>query len=340
MISIIPAGVVVPIFFDAFAGATGASLTISNFAVGDVLIYKGTSMTQRSSTAGFTLIDTDGIDLDGTTGIHGVSIDLSDNTDAGFYAVGSFYTVVIGPITVDGQTINFVAEKFRIVAAEATTGYPAVTVKVGTGTGEINSSSGKVPATIAVGDIANNAITAAAIADAAIDAATFAAGAIDAAAIATDAIGSAELASSAISEIQSGLSTLDAAAVRTALGLASANLDTQLSAIAGYIDTEVGSIISELAKVPKSDSNVTLNATVLAAIADALLNRDMSTGTDSGSTTVRTMRQALRAIRNKWSISGGTMTVCKEDDSTTSWTSALTGTAGADPITTSDPAGP
>lgn len=54
---------------------------------------------------------------------------------------------------------------------------------------------------------------------------------ITAAAIATDAITSAELAASAVSEIQSGLSTLDAAGVRTAVGLASANLDTQLDAL-------------------------------------------------------------------------------------------------------------
>jgi hypothetical protein len=76
-----------------------------------------------------------------------------------------------------------------------------------------------------------------------------------------------------------------------------------------------------------------------ADLADALLNRDMSTGTDSGSTTVRTVRQALRFLRNKWSVSGGTLTVCKEDDTATSWTSALTTTPGVDPVTASDPAG-
>lgn len=37
-------------------------------------------------------------------------------------------------------------------------------VSVGTGTGQINASSGKVPATVAAGDIANDAITAAALA--------------------------------------------------------------------------------------------------------------------------------------------------------------------------------
>jgi hypothetical protein len=39
---------------------------------------------------------------------------------------------------------------------------------------------------------------------------------------------------------------LDAAGTRSAVGLASANLDTQLLAIAGYIDTEVGAIYSRI----------------------------------------------------------------------------------------------
>lgn len=71
--------------------------------------------------------------------------------------------------------------------------------------------------------------------------------------------------------------------------------------------------------------------------ADAFLNRDMSTGTDSGSPTVRTVRQALRFLRNKFAIVAGTMTVYKEDDTTASWTSTLVATAG-DPISSSDPA--
>lgn len=72
--------------------------------------------------------------------------------------------------------------------------------------------------------------------------------------------------------------------------------------------------------------------------ADALLNRDMSTGTDSGSPTVRTPRQALRFLRNKWAIASGTLTVSKEDDTTTSWTSTVSTTTGAAPVTGNDPA--
>jgi hypothetical protein len=58
-----------------------------------------------------------------------------------------------------------------------------------------------------------------------------AANVVTAAAIATDAIGAAELAADAVTEIQAGLSSLDAAGIRAALGMATANLDTQLTTI-------------------------------------------------------------------------------------------------------------
>src|SRR3990167_10258316 len=98
-----PASSVVPIFFATYdSNDPSASVTLTGLAVTDIEIYKGTSMTQRASDAGYVLLDTDGIDLDLITGIHGFSVDLGDNTDAGFYAVGSFYTVVVSAITVDG----------------------------------------------------------------------------------------------------------------------------------------------------------------------------------------------------------------------------------------------
>lgn len=100
-------------------------------------------------------------------------------------------------------------------------------------------------------------------------------------------------------------SALDAAGVRTAVGLASANLDTQL----GDLPTAVEN-------------------------ADALLGRNVAGGSSSG----RLVKEALYALRNKWTVSGGTYTVYATDDSTPAWTSSVTGTAGADPLTASDPA--
>lgn len=74
--------------------------------------------------------------------------------------------------------------------------------------------------------------------------------------------------------------------------------------------------------------------------ADAWLDRNMATGIDSGSPTVRTPRQAFRALRNKFAVVGTTRTVYKEDDETASWTSEVTTSAGAQPIVADDPAGP
>lgn len=91
-----------------------ASVTLTGLAVGDIKVYKNGSTTERSSTAGFTLLDTDGTDFDGNTGIHGFSLDLSDNTDSGFYAAGGEYMVVVASVTVDGATVNFIAATFSI----------------------------------------------------------------------------------------------------------------------------------------------------------------------------------------------------------------------------------
>jgi len=79
----------------------------------------------------------------------------------------------------------------------------------------------------------------------------------------------------------------------------------------------------------------TADAPTALQVADALLNRDMSAVSDTNS---RSPLNALRFIRNKWSVSGTTLTVKKEDDSTTAWTAVVSASAGADPITGSDPA--
>lgn len=86
-------------------------------------------------------------------------------------------------------------------------------VTIASVTGAVGSVTGNVGGNVtgSVGSVATGGITAASIAT----------NAIDADAIATDAV----------TEIQSGLSTLNAAGVRTAIGLASANLDTQLDAL-------------------------------------------------------------------------------------------------------------
>jgi hypothetical protein len=76
-----------------------------------------------------------------------------------------------------------------------------------------------------------------------------------------------------------------------------------------------------------------LNDPTAASIADAILGRNLAGGSDGG----RTVRQALRALRNRVAISGGTMTVYQENDSTSDWTAAVT-TAAGNPVSEIDPA--
>jgi hypothetical protein len=114
----VPPGSTLPIPFHTFdSNDPSASVTITGLAVTDIEIYKDGAVTQRASDTGYTLLDTDGIDFDGLTGIHGFSIDLASNATANFFEAGSFYWVVVSAITVDAATVSFVAATFRI-------GYP------------------------------------------------------------------------------------------------------------------------------------------------------------------------------------------------------------------------
>jgi hypothetical protein len=129
----------------------------------------------------------------------------------------------------------------------------------------------------------------------------------------------------------------------TGTTISSAQVVASVSGAVGSVTGAVGSVTGNVGgnvvgSVGSVTAAVALTSSERNSVADAILDRNMTTGTDSGSSSVRTVRQALRFLRNKWQITSGTLTVYKEDDSTSSWTSTLTGTAGADPITTSDPA--
>lgn len=92
--------------------ASGAAVAPSSaFENADLRIYKDGSATQRSSSSGITMTSP----FDTVTGLHHVDIDLSDNTDAGFYAAGSFYEVHLVPDeTVDSLAVVKVLAYFDI----------------------------------------------------------------------------------------------------------------------------------------------------------------------------------------------------------------------------------
>lgn len=138
----------------------------------------------------------------------------------------------------------------------------------------------------------------------------------------------------------------------TNVGTVTGNVNGSVGSVTGAVGSvtgAVGSVTGSVGSVAaggitaSSIATDAIDADALATdavneIADGLLNRDMSAGTDSGSSTVRTPRQALRVLRNKVSVPLGT--VYKEDDSTSSWTFATTTDGTADPITVVDPTGP
>lgn len=126
---------------------------------------------------------------------------------------------------------------------------------------------------------------------------------------------------------EAGVDWANVGSPTTSVNLSSTTVGT-VSALAS------GSITAAVIATGAVDADA-LAADAATEIADAILNRDMSAVSDTNS---RSPLNALRFLRNKWSISGTTLTVTKEDDSTSAWTSALTTNAAADPITASDPA--
>lgn len=116
-------------------------------------------------------------------------------------------------------------------------------------------------------------------------------------------------------------------------GLTALATQASVNTIDDFIDTEVAAIKAKTDLIPAAPAAVGDIPTAVEN-ADALLGRNVSGGSSSG----RTVKQAFHFIRNKWVVAAGTLTVYDTDDTTSSWTAAVTGTAGADPVTGSDPA--
>ena len=103
-------GSTIRIPFSTFDKDDGSSITMTGYAVADILVYKDGSTTERASTAGYTATT----DFDVKTGKQLAVIDLSDNTTANFWAAGSEYLVAIDAVTVDAVTTGGWIARFRI----------------------------------------------------------------------------------------------------------------------------------------------------------------------------------------------------------------------------------
>jgi flagellar hook-associated protein FlgK len=131
----------------------------------------------------------------------------------------------------------------------------------------------------------------------------------------------------------------------TAAAVADLPTNAELATALGTADDAVLSAIGDLpTNAELATALASADDAVLSAIdalptavenADAMLNRDMSAVSD---TNARSPLNALRFLRNKWDVAGGTLTVTKENDSTTAWTASVTSDPAAEPVIGSDPA--
>jgi hypothetical protein len=142
----------------------------------------------------------------------------------------------------------------------------------------------------------------------------------------------------------------DTAAIESELALVHSET-TQLQSDTAVIESDTTAIESDAAAVESELIVVHSETTVIASdtaviesdaaaietgnvIADAILKRDWTAVSGEAA---RSVLNALRALRNKVSLSGSTLTVTEEDDSTEAWTATITTDSGADPITAVDP---
>lgn len=102
-----PVGAVIDFDWPTFSVA-GDSITIGT--PGTIRVYKGNSLTQRTSNNGIT----ENIDFDGIVGVHHVRIDTNDNTDPGFWAAGGEYAYWRVGMVIDGKTVSYPVARFSI----------------------------------------------------------------------------------------------------------------------------------------------------------------------------------------------------------------------------------
>src|SRR5258708_11269585 len=84
--------------------ANGSAIAPSApFTTADFQVYKDNLGTPRASVAGWTVTSP----VNSVVGQHRITLNLSDNTDAGFYAAGHDYYVVLNPpsIQVDSEFV-------------------------------------------------------------------------------------------------------------------------------------------------------------------------------------------------------------------------------------------
>ena len=284
-----------------FGTNASAGASVNRTTAGSIRVYKNTSVTERTSTAGIT--DTSG--FDSVTGLNALSIDLSNNTDAGFYAAGNDYVVVLFGAVVDTQTVNVPLFQFSIEnRSPALIMRNAIADSVWDEAYADHTTAGTFGKLMDILRKANYV---------------------------TDGVVTATV-SPTTTEFSTTLIGLDGTYDHQTLLFLTGDLTGESKPVVTFLQSN-GLITSEedFTGIPQAgDEFVILPEHVhsIAGIADGLLNRLLdSSGNSVDVFNERTVRSALRAMRNKVSVSNGTMAVYKEDDTTAAWEGTVSNTA-------------
>jgi len=262
-----------------------------------------------------------------TVEIEVTEIDIYDVIRAGLTAIPNVAQGTTGSLALGNAT-----GQVTVVTNNDKTSYSLSGTQTFNVTGNITGN-----VTGSVGSIASGGITST----------SFATDSITSTAIATDAITAAELSLTAVQEIADTVLTRK-------LNLSGNIGDVSVTSISSATFTGAntfvaGDMVQFVTTAPTSFTvgtkyyviSTSLTATTFQL--SATLGGSAITTVSTGAFSVvpmddRTVRSALRYVRNKVSISGSTMTVAQEDDATSAWTAALTTSPGVDPVTTIDPA--
>lgn len=147
------------------------------------------------------------------------------------------------------------------------------------------------------------------------------------AAVATDQASLSTLLSRLSNTRAGNLDYLDAAITSTASGSGQSAIASTLSTVSTNVSA-IGVIVSSTGAVlTQAERN---------SIANTVLGFNLAGVTGAAS---RSLLNAIRFLRNKWSISGTTLTVTAEDDATTAWTATIAReTDAVNSVKTVDPA--
>lgn len=315
--------------YSATRGLAGTAIPAVASGSAGALLIDGTGTAAISNSSGKVLLQATqtGVTIPTVTTVTNqltaaqVATGVWQDTTAGDFTVASsigksLYTTGNAPgaasgLAIVGSNMGTVSSVTGNVGGNVVGSVASVSGNVGGNVvGSVASVSGSVGGNVAgsVGSIATGGIVAS----------SFGTGAITSTVIAADAIGASELAADAIAEIQSGLSTLDAAAVRAAVGLTSANLDTQLDAIPTNSDLATALASADDATLAAIAAlNNLSSAQVVTACVSALATvaTESYRGTNAAGSPVQLLYEIIAHLGES-SISSTTKTLKKLDGTT------------------------